>query len=98
LKFSNFELLGFGLIAFILFIFLQVLGKGLPYVIKQPEYKRVFLKYFTMSEIFVWIVYTIFVIQQLSDSFLDCGDFFTPQFVFWKMSIESFLKGRPELF
>lgn len=68
LKFSNFELLGFGLIAFILFIFLQVLGKGLPYVIKQPEYKRVFLKYFTISEIFVWIVYTIFVIQQLSDS------------------------------
>ncbi|NPD84042.1 mechanosensitive ion channel [Lentimicrobium sp. L6] len=68
LKFSNIEIIGLALIAFILFIILKVIAKAFPYLIKQPERKKAFLRYFTISEILFWILYTIFVIRELSDS------------------------------
>lgn len=68
LKFSSFELIGFAFIALILFLILKALEKVVPYLIKDPEKKKVFTKYFTISEIFVWIAFTIFSIQKLSDS------------------------------
>lgn len=68
LKFSNFEIIGLALIAFMLFIVLKLISKALPYLIKQPERKKAFLRYFTISEIIIWILYTIFVIRELSDS------------------------------
>lgn len=68
LKFSNIEIIVLALVAFVLFIILKVIAKTLPYLLKQPERKKAFLRYFTISEILFWILYTIFVIRELSDS------------------------------
>lgn len=68
LRFSNFEIIGFAAIAFVLFLLLKGIAKGLPYIIKLSDRKKRFTKYFSLVEVFVWILYTIFVIQQLSDS------------------------------
>lgn len=68
LKFSSFEIIGFALIAFVIFLVFKAMAKGFPLVLKQPEKKRAFMRYFTLIEILVWVIYTIFVIQQLSDS------------------------------
>lgn len=68
LRFSSIEIIGFATIAFVIFLVLKGLAKGLPFVIKKSDRKRRFTKYFSLVEVFVWILYTIFVIQQLSDS------------------------------
>jgi len=68
LKFSNMELLGFAILALLLFLVLKALEKGLPYILKQPEKKQILIKYFTIIEIFIWIGFVIFGIQKLSDS------------------------------
>jgi hypothetical protein len=68
LRFSNFEIIGFAVIAFVLFLILKGLAKGLPFIIRNTDRKKQFSKYFSLLEVFVWILYTIFVIQQLSDS------------------------------
>ena len=68
LQFSSFEIIGFAAFAFVLFLVLKAAAKGLPFIIKKQEYKKTFAKYFTLAEVFIWILYTIFVIQQLSDS------------------------------
>jgi len=68
LKFSSFEIIGFAAIALLLFLLLKALAKGLPYIIKKSDRKKLFSRYFSLFEVFVWILYTIFVIQQLSDS------------------------------
>lgn len=68
LKFSSFEIIGFALIGFVIFAIFKALSKGLPLILKQPERKRAFSRYFTLIEILAWVIYTIFVIQQLSDS------------------------------
>lgn len=68
LKFSSFELIGFALIAFVIFAVFKAIAKGFPLILKQADRKRAFSRYFTVIEILVWVIYTIFVIQQLSDS------------------------------
>jgi hypothetical protein len=68
LRFSNFEIIGFAAIALVLFLTLKTIARLVPYVIKQPELKKSFDKYFSLFELFVWLLYTILVIQQLSDS------------------------------
>ncbi len=68
LRFSNFEIIGFAAIALVLFLLLKTIAKILPFIIKQHERKRSYDRYFSLFEIFVWLLYTIFVIQQLSDS------------------------------
>lgn len=68
LRFSNFEIIGFVAIAMVLFLLVKAIAKMLPFIIKQPERKKSYDKYFSLFEIFVWLLYTIFVIQQLSDS------------------------------
>lgn len=68
LRFSNFEIIGFAAIALILFLILKGFAKGLPYIIKKTDRKKHFSRYFSLIEVLVWILYTIFVIQQLSDS------------------------------
>jgi len=68
LRFSNFEIIGFAAIALLLFLFLKALAKGLPFIIRKSDRKKHFSRYFSLIEVFVWILYTIFVIQQLSDS------------------------------
>jgi len=68
IQFSNFEIVGIAFIALILFALLRVAEKTLPYLIEKYENKKGFKRYFTIVEIFIWISFTIFVIQKLSDS------------------------------
>ena len=68
LKFSSIEIIGFGLIAFVIFVAFKAMSKGIPLILKEHDKKKAFLRYFTVIEILVWVIYTIFVIQQLSDS------------------------------
>jgi len=68
LKFSSFEIIGFGLIAFVIFLAFKAMSKGIPFILKEYDKKKAFIRYFTLLEILVWVIYTIFVIQQLSDS------------------------------
>ena len=68
IKYSYFEIIGFALIALLIFFILRLLEKALPFILKQPDKKKAFSRYFTIAQILVWIIYFIFVIQQLSDS------------------------------
>lgn len=68
LRFSSFEIIGFATIALVLFLLLKGLAKGLPFIISRADRKKQFSKYFSLAEVFIWVLYTIFVIQQLSDS------------------------------
>jgi len=68
IQFSNFELLGILFLAIILFIAIKLAEKLIPFLIKDYEKKRGFKRYFAIIEIFIWIAFTIFAIQKLSDS------------------------------
>ncbi len=68
IQFSSFELIGIAFIALLLFALIKVAEKLVPYLIKDYENKRGFIRYFSIIEIFIWIAFTIFAIQKLSDS------------------------------
>ncbi|OYT16483.1 MAG: hypothetical protein B7C24_07560 [Bacteroidetes bacterium 4572_77] len=68
LKFSNMELIGFSFMAIVILFALLGLRKFIPMLIKNPDKEKDFRRYFTMVEIMIWIVFTVFVIQQMSDS------------------------------
>lgn len=68
IHFSLFEIVGFAAISLILFLIIKGLKYGLPFLIKQPDHKKKLHKYFGFFELFFWLIYTVFVIQQLSNS------------------------------
>jgi len=68
IQFSSFELIGLAFMALLLFAVIRTAEKLIPYLIKDYENKRGFKRYFTVVEIFIWISFTIFAIQKLSDS------------------------------
>ena len=68
IQFSNFELLIAILLAIILFAVIRFAEKAIPFFIKDYEKKRSFIRYFSLIEIFIWVLYTVFLIQSFSDS------------------------------
>jgi len=68
IQFSNFELLIAILLALLLFVVIRFAEKAIPFFIKDYEKKRSFIRYFSLIEIFIWVLYTVFLIQSFSDS------------------------------
>lgn len=68
LKFSNIELFAFAIIALALLLIFRAIRNWVPFIIKNIDRNRAFHRYFTLVEIFIWIIFIIFSIQKLSDS------------------------------
>jgi small-conductance mechanosensitive channel len=68
LTFSNIELILFGSLALLLFVFMILLKRFLPFIIKSQA-KKTFLKhYLTIFEVSIWLLFIIISIQQFSNS------------------------------
>ncbi len=68
LTFSNIELILFGSLALLLFVFMIVFKRILPFLIKSQIKKNLLKQYISIFEVSIWLVFIIFSIQQFSNS------------------------------
>ncbi|MCK5775897.1 MAG: mechanosensitive ion channel [Bacteroidales bacterium] len=68
IQFSNSELLVSIFLALLLFVVLRFIEQTIPFLIKSQERKRDFNRYFYVVEMFIWIFFTVLLIQRFSDS------------------------------
>jgi len=68
IHFSNSELFVFIILGLLLFGVLRIIERVIPIIIKSFEKKRDFKRYFSIIEMFVWMFFSVLMIQKFSDS------------------------------